>query len=78
VVDRFDFPALASVRLTSVLLRTVDVLERLAVHSRYSAIGLAAFVSESHNILAVRLVVQCVEAKVRRYLIFACNAVCNF
>jgi hypothetical protein len=48
----------------------LDVLERLAVDSCRSAIGFAAFVGESQNVLAVHLVIQRIEAKVGRFLRF--------
>jgi hypothetical protein len=49
-VDRFDFSALASVRPTTVPAVRFDVLECLAVHSRGSAVGFAAFVGTGQNI----------------------------
>src|SRR5438105_6472516 len=48
----------------------LDVVELLAVHSRSSAMGLAAFVGEAQNILPVHLVVQSIEPIARRSLRF--------
>src|SRR5437868_2117994 len=62
LLRQFVQPSLFSVRL--------DVLERLAVDSRRSAIGFAAFIGESQNVLSVPLVIQRIEAKVGRFLRF--------
>ena len=62
-VDRFDFLALASVRPTTVPCLRFDVRERLVVHSRCSAVGLAVFVGIGQNISPIHLVVQRMETK---------------
>jgi hypothetical protein len=76
VVDTFDFPALAPVPPSLYSVR-LDVLEPLAIHSCRSAVGFAAFIGESQNVLPVHLVVQRIEAKAGRFLRLSCNAVCN-
>src|ERR1700730_1065193 len=47
-----------------------DVLECLVIHSRGSAVGLAAFVGVGQNVFPIHLVVQRVETKVGRFLRF--------
>ena len=59
---QFVQPSLLAVRL--------DVLKRLPVGSCRSAIGFAAFVGETQNVLTVHLVIQRVEAEVGRFLRF--------
>src|SRR6266852_6013605 len=66
---------LRSIRSTSQLLRQfaqpslysilLDVLKGLAIYSCCSAIGFAAFVRESQNVLSIHLVIQSIEAKTR-------------
>ena len=48
----------------------LDVLQALAIHSRRTAIGLAALVGERQNIFPIHLVVQRVEAIAGRFLRF--------
>ena len=62
LLRQFVQPALCSVRF--------DVVERLFIYPRCSAVGFAAFVGERQYVLPVHLVIQRIEAKVRRFLRF--------
>jgi hypothetical protein len=59
---QFVQPALLSIRL--------DILEPLVVDPRRAAVGLAAEIGMSQNVLPIHLVVQSVEAKTGRFLRF--------
>jgi hypothetical protein len=61
-LHQFVQPSLRSIRR--------DLLERLIIYSRRATIGFRAFIGKGQYVLPVHLVVQRVEAKVRRFLRF--------